>query len=220
MYLTESKEETKKEETSRDEVQSDGQFMLTSASTNEKLRLCGIYGDISEETGAAAIYDMFALRELGTLTVTTGEESQEEAQEICAPFKFVISTPGGSATDMFAIYDVMREVREDCEIHTVGYGKVMSAGVLLLAAGTKGKRSIGKYCRVMIHGVVAGQQGHIHDIQNEFEETKLTQQMYIQALAEETDLTEAHIKKMMDKKTNVYLNAEQAVEYGIADIII
>ena len=34
--------------------------------------------------------------------------------------------------DMFAIYDTMRMVKEDCEIHTIGMGKVMSAGVMLL----------------------------------------------------------------------------------------
>ena len=43
--------------------------------------------------------------------------------------------------------------------------------------------------------------------------------MYIQALAEETDMTEKYIKKLMDRKTNVYLDAEEAVNLGIADII-
>ena len=72
----------------------------------------------------------------------------------------------------------------------------------------------------MIHGVVAGQHGHIADIENEFSETKMTQSMYIDALAEETDMTRRHIKKLMDKKTNVYINAEEAVNLGIADIIV
>ena len=96
----------------------------------------------------------------------------------------------------------------------------MSAGVLLLAAGTKGERRIGKHCRVMIHGVVAGQHGHIADIENEFSETKNTQAMYIKALAEETDMTQKYIKKLMERKTNVYLDAEEAVSLGIADIIV
>ena len=121
---------------------------------------------------------------------------------------------------MFAVYDVIRDIRERTPVHTYGIGKVMSAGVLLLAAGTKGQRKIGKSCRVMIHGVVAGQHGHIADIENEFSEAKSTQEMYIQSLALETDMTKKYIKKLMDKKTNVYINAEEAVNLGIADIIV
>jgi ATP-dependent protease ClpP protease subunit len=62
------------------------------------------------------------------------------------PVEFYINTYGGSADDMFAMYDVMQVVMEETEIHTIGVGKVMSAGTLLLAAGTKGKRKIGKNC--------------------------------------------------------------------------
>jgi ATP-dependent protease ClpP protease subunit len=121
---------------------------------------------------------------------------------------------------MFAVYDTIRDIRDTMPIITKGLGKVMSAGVLLLASGTKGYRKIGKHCRVMIHGVVSGQHGYIADVENEFTESKYTQKMYIKALADETDMTEKYVKKLMDKKTNVYLNAEEAVNLGIADIII
>ena len=63
--------------------------------------------------------------------------------------------------EMFALYDLMRMVREDCGIHTFGIGKVMSAGVLLLAAGTKGERRIGKNCRIMLHRVLTGDSGSL-----------------------------------------------------------
>ena len=105
-------------------------------------------------------------------------------------------------------------------IHTIGIGKVMSAGTLLLAAGTKGERRIGRFCRVMIHGVISGQQGHLADIENEFDEAKMTQKMYIQALAEETNMTERYIRNLIKKKSNVYLSAQEAVDLGIADIVI
>ena len=120
---------------------------------------------------------------------------------------------------MFSVYDTMREIREKSPIITKGIGKVMSAGVLLLAAGTKGERRIGKYCRVMLHGVTAGQHGYLADVENEFKETKSIQRMYIQALVNETNMSEPYVKKLMNKKTNVYLNAEEAVKLGIADII-
>ena len=186
------------------------------AAEEPKLRLCGVYGDINEERSADVIYNMYALKELGRRL----EETDEGVREFYEPFRFIVATHGGSATDMFAVYDSMREIKQDCDVHTVGQGKVMSAGVLLLAAGTKGQRRIGKNCRVMIHGVVSGQQGYIQDVENEFEEAKITQKMYVKSLADETDMTEKFIRKLLDRKTNVYFNAEQAVEMGIADIII
>ena len=206
----------KKEETEEPEVP----ITVNLGSQEEpKLRVTGIYGDINEERAADILYNMYALQELGR-RLEPCEEEGGEVKEVYEPFRFMVATNGGSAPDMFAIYDSMREIREECDIHTVGQGKVMSAGVLLLAAGTKGERRIGKHCRVMLHGVVSGQQGYIQDVENEFEEAKITQKMYIKALADETDMTEKHIKKLVDRKTNVYFNAEQAVEMGIADIVI
>jgi len=186
-----------------------------------KVRFTGIYGDINEEKCSEVIYSMLILAESGKIFEPTDPDDPEsELIECYEPFDFFISTFGGSALDMFSVYDVMRYIREKVEIKTFGVGKVMSAGTLLLAAGTKGERRIGKYCRVMIHGVVAGQSGHLLDIENEFEESKLTQKIYVEALAEETNMTSRYIKNLIKKKTNVYLSAQEAIDLGIADIII
>jgi ATP-dependent Clp endopeptidase proteolytic subunit ClpP len=186
-----------------------------------KIRATGIYGDINEEKCSEVIHSMLMLEQSGkTLHSEDPEDPESELLEEYEPFDFYLSTFGGSALDMFAVYDVMRRVRETTQIRTIGIGKVMSAGTLLLAAGTKGERQIGKYCRVMIHGVIAGQSGHLLDIENEFEESKLTQKLYIDALSEETSMTPRYIKNLIKKKTNVYLSAQEAVDLGIADIIV
>ena len=140
-------------------------------------------------------------------------------EDRCSEAVYGLMAHGGLAADMFSVYDVIRELRDKTPIHTKGLGKVMSAGVLLLASGTKGQRRIGKYCRVMIHGVMAGQHGYLADVENEFKETRAIQRMYVKALAEETNMSEAYVRKLMNKKTNVYLDAEEAVKLGIADII-
>ena len=127
-----------------------------------KTRMVPLYGDIDQEKASDVISGLYYLRDSGITIV--------EDAELFDPFSMLISTWGGSALDMFAIYDTMRIIKSECEIHTMGMGKVMSAGVLLLAGGTKGKRKIGANCRVMLHGVVSGQSGHIHDIENEMEE--------------------------------------------------
>ena len=121
---------------------------------------------------------------------------------------------------MFAVYDVMRMVRKDCDIETIGMGQVMSAGTLLLASGTKGKRRIGKHCRVMVHQVSAGTQGPHHEMINEIAEIQHTQEQYIKCLAAETKMTETYIRKLFEKKVNIYMSAEEAVKNGLADIII
>ena len=136
------------------------------------------------------------------------------------PVEFYINTYGGSADDMFAMYDVMQRVMEETEIHTIGVGKVMSAGTLLLAAGTKGKRKIGKSCRVMIHNVAAGNFGTLPNLANELEAIQQLQDDYITAMVENTKFTRKKLEKLLNEKVNIYLSAEEAVKYGLADEIM
>jgi len=190
------------------------------AQTEPKLRLTGIYGDITEERCSETLYSLYILNRDRFLMPEDPEDPESQLVEVVEPIEFYVSTHGGSATEMFAVYDVMRQIREETPIHTFGVGKVMSAGVLLLSAGTKGERRIGANCRVMIHGVVSGQQGYLADIENEVEESKFIQELYVKALAKETNMTVKYLKKVLQRKTNAYFNAKEAVEMGIADIII
>jgi len=184
-------------------------LMMEERPPEPDLRSIGLFSDVSEEKTAEIIHAMLYLDELNRLQPKKTK-----------PITFYLSTYGGSADDMFGMYDIMRIVRESSEIHTVGLGKVMSAGVILLAAGTKGKRQIGRNCRVMIHSVIAGNHGPLHNLINEMEAVEQIQKMYIDCLVAETELTKKQLKKLLERKVNVYLSAEEAVEYGIADIII
>jgi len=171
-------------------------------------KLIQLFGEIEEENCAEIAC---ALRVLGGLSKGTPEEEVE-------PIELVISTTGGAAADMLAVYDTIRLVRDEgCPVTTTGIGKVMSAGVLLLAAGTKGKRRVGANCRIMLHGVASGHVGQINSLENELEEVRWTQKQYIKALAGETDMTPKYIKKLIERGINVYLTAKEAVELGIAD---
>ena len=175
------------------------------------LRVIGLYSSVEDEKIAELTQALLYLNEMNRL-LPEGEEKK--------PVEFYINTYGGSADDMFAMYDVMQTIMEETEIHTIGVGKVMSAGTLLLAAGTKGKRKIGKHCRVMIHSVIGGSVGPMHQLDNEMREIKVVQELHNRALCEETNLTEKKLRALLKRKVNIYLTAEEAVEYGIADIII
>ena len=196
----------------------EGEEVSIECSQPTEPRIITLYGDIEEEHAQEVVDGMLSLDAIGTRTFTMEEEGKKVEKAYCQPIEFFISTYGGSASDMFSIYDTIRMI--DSPVYTVGIGKVMSAGVLLLASGEKGYRRIGKNCRVMIHSVLGGSQGSIHNVENEIEEMRWIQERCIKCLVDETDMSKRELNSMLKRKTNVYLSAEEAVEYGIADKIV
>ena len=182
----------------------------------ENMRSIGLYGDVEEERVSEVIAGLLTLHHMGKPKVSEEGEVTEEGK----PIDMYVSTYGGSADDMAALVDIMNMVKKDCPIRTIGLGKVMSAGVLILASGTKGERMLGKNCRVMIHSVIAGNAGSLHNLENELAEVKKMQEVYLDSLVEVTSLTKKQLKSFMRRKTNVYLTAEEAIKYGIADKIL
>lgn len=195
--------------------------MSGAAAPEKKIRVVPVVGDITERMALETIAGLLTLRETGKKKfLSDPADVNSEIIEKVEPIEMVVSTYGGSALDMFGICDMMRVVQEECPIITTGIGKVMSAGVLILASGTKGARRIGRNTRVMIHSVIGGTHGPMHNIENEVEEIRWIQEKYIETLVAETDMTKRMVKKLLDKKVNIYLDAQQAVDFGIADIII
>ena len=178
--------------------------------TDESVHRIGLFSDLDAEKTADIVYSLLQ-------HMPSEKQKKEERQ----PVEFHISTYGGCADDMFAIYDLMKTLdKSEQEIHTTGWGKVMSAGVLLLAAGTKGKRKIGRNTRIMLHSVRASHVGGIHSLENEMAETRWIQKQHIDALVAETKMTKKELNNMLNKKVDVYLSAEDAIRLGIADIIV
>jgi|694.fasta_scaffold52015_8 ATP-dependent Clp protease protease subunit len=210
----------KKNKDNSNESETDGSFsdsilVLQESQNKEESRIIGLFGDVAEETGAEVITNLLILSNRGEIP-----KNERRDKYAYPPIEFYLNTHGGSASDMFAIYDMMRQIRKKCEIHTIGMGKIMSAGVLLLAAGTKGKRKIGANARVMIHSVLGGSEGPLFNIENEFEEIKFVQEAYSRALTKETNLTSKSMKELLERHVNIYLSAAEAVKYGIADEVI
>jgi ATP-dependent Clp protease protease subunit len=187
-----------------------------------ELRAINLYGDISERKGSDVVAALLYL-ENSSHTVTNKDPNDPESEQIIVArsISMMISTHGGTASDMFSILDVMDMVKNrTCDIETIGIGKVMSAGVPILAAGTKGKRKVGRNCRIMLHNVMAGSHGTIFSIENELEEIKWIQERYIETLSSYTKLTSSKIKKLLKGQKDVYISAEEAIKMGIADEII
>lgn len=204
-----NKEEPEVEEADSKEESEDGSGLagLLSSMERPEIRSMALFGEIEEEKASEICVGLLML-------------SQKREDPDLKPIDFYISTYGGNADDMFAIYDMMNLAKEKCEVRTFGIGKVMSAGVLLLANGTPGQRSVGKHCRVMIHSCNAGSVGDIHNLKNEMEQIQHQQEQYVNALVQASSLTKRQLNRLLDRKVNVYLTAEEAIEYGIADKII
>tara|TARA_R110000824_G_scaffold185997_21_gene367222 strand:- start:2915 stop:3628 length:714 start_codon:yes stop_codon:yes gene_type:complete len=198
-------------------------YLLLSPDEEEgpKIRTLSLYGEVNEEATSELVYSLHILHKLGKEeTLADPEDPMSEILVTYLPIELLVSTHGGSAPEMFAIHDMLRSIRKNCEVSTLGIGKVMSAGVLILASGTKGKRRIMKNCRVMLHSVIGASHGSLHSLENEMDEIRYLQDQHIKCLVAETDMTRSYLKKLMDKKVNVYLTAQEAVDLGIADEIV
>lgn len=182
----------------------------------EKARIINFHTDLNEETAGQIVSAMLNMHHNSRFHLID-EAGSQKIYHGTKPLDFYISTFGGSAVEMFGIHDLMVKLRDDMPIRTFGLGKVMSAGVLLLASGTPGHRYVGRHTRLMIHSLQAGYQGPMHELETEYEETHWLQKQYFRVLSEHTNMNQKFIKKLMDRHTNVYISAEEAIEYGIAD---
>jgi ATP-dependent Clp endopeptidase proteolytic subunit ClpP len=134
--------------------------------------------------------------------------------------EFYISSGGGSVNDMLAVYDLMCLVKFNRDIATFGFGKIYSAAVPLLAAGTKGKRYMGRNARLMLHHCSSHTGGSHLDIQSNFDELKKVEELMVGVLVEHSNLSGDEIYEIMSRNTDKFFSAEDALEMGIVDEII
>ena len=134
--------------------------------------------------------------------------------------EFYISSGGGSVNDMLAVYDLRCLVKMNRDIATLGLGKIYSAAVPLLAAGTKGKRYMGRNARLMIHHCSSNAGGSHLDIQINFDELKKVEELMVGVLVEHSNLSLDEVYEIMARNTDKFFSAEEVLEMGIVDEII
>ena len=117
---------------------------------------------------------------------------------------------------MLAIYDTMKLL--SCPVATYCVGLAASGGAILLAGGTKGKRHALPHCKVMIHQPWGGVGGQVSDIEIQANEILKDRQTLNEILAESTGKSVDQIAKDIDR--DFYLNAEEALAYGLVDKIL
>ncbi len=135
-----------------------------------------------------------------------------------AEIHFYINSPGGSVSAGLAVYDTMRFLR--CDVATYCIGMAASMGAVLLAGGTKGKRFLLPNSRMLLHQpLISGTlQGAATDLSIEAREIIRLRQNLYEIIAENTGRDTATIEKDCDR--NKWLDATEALEYGLADKIL
>ncbi len=129
----------------------------------------------------------------------------------------IINSPGGDIEGLTAIYDTMQLI--ESPISTICIGDASSSAAILLSAGTPGMRYISENSSVMIHQVQAGSAGGTTaDVVNEAKATKKLNKRISEILARHTGQTYAKVSK--DCAGDKYMNAKDALKYGIVDEIL
>ncbi|MBL7774627.1 MAG: ATP-dependent Clp protease proteolytic subunit [Saprospiraceae bacterium] len=127
-----------------------------------------------------------------------------------------INSPGGSVIDGLGIYDTMQYVAPD--VATICTGLSASMGAVLLAAGTKGKRSCLYHSHVMIHQPMGGAQGQVSDIEITYKLIKKMQKSLYDILAHHTGQSYEKIEEDCDRDN--WMSAEEAKAYGLIDEVL
>lgn len=127
-----------------------------------------------------------------------------------------VNSPGGSVTAGLAILDTIKFIKPD--VSTIVMGHACSMGSLIASSGTKGKRFMLPRARHMIHQVSSGTRGTAIDMKIALEETLRLNKLLTEIYVENTGHPYEKLEKDMSR--DYYMDANESVEYGLADSIL
>lgn len=138
------------------------------------------------------------------------------AAESDKPIRMIINSPGGHVESGDTIHDMIRFC--GVPVRVIGTGWVASAGVSIFLGAKKEDRLCLPNTRFMLHQPAGGMRGQASDIQIEAEQIIKMRDRVNRMIARETGQSPERIAK--DTQRNYWLNAEEAVEYGLVSKII
>ena len=164
-----------------------------------KSRFVMLFGEINHSVARAACTRLIAL-----------------AEDSDAPITVLISSPGGHVESGDAIHDIIRFVR--APVTTVGTGWVASAGTHVFLAAPKERRLCLPNTRFMIHQPGGGMGGPASDIAIQAKEILRTRERIAKVVSKQTG--QPFEKVLADMERDFWLNAEEAISYGLVSKII
>lgn len=182
---------------------------------------------VERESNGERSYDIFSRLLKNRIVILSGEINDDSANLAIAQLLYLdslnhddislyINSPGGVITSGMAIYDTMNFIQSD--VSTICMGMAASMAAFLLSCGTKGKRFILPNAEVMIHQPLGGAQGQATEIQIAAEHILKMKKRLNHILSVNTGKDLKTIET--DTERDHFLDAEEAMEYGIVDQII
>lgn len=182
---------------------------------------------VDKELDGERSYDIFSRLLKERIIFISGEINDSLANSVIAELLYLdslnhddisiyINSPGGVISSGMAIYDTMNFVKSD--VSTICLGMAASMAAFLLSSGTVGKRFILPNADVMIHQPLGGAEGQATDIKIASDRIINLRDRLNKILAKNTNKSLKKIQK--DTERDNYLNAHEALEYGIVDKII
>lgn len=182
---------------------------------------------VDKEINGERSYDIFSRLLKERIIILSGEINDYSADSIIAELLYLdsisnediyiyINSPGGSITASMAIYDTMNLIKSD--VSTICIGIAASAGAFLLSSGTIGKRYILPNAEVMIHQPLGGVNGQASEIKIAAERILKIREKLNKILSKNTKKPLKQIEN--DTERDHFMNAKEALEYGIIDKII
>ncbi len=182
---------------------------------------------IEKELDGERSYDIFSRLLKERIIFISGEINDTLANSVIASLLYLdsishddisiyINSPGGSVSSGLAIYDTMQFISSD--VSTICVGMAASMGAFLLSSGTIGKRFALPNSDIMIHQPLGGAEGQASDIKITSDHIVLLRKRLNKILAKNTKQTLRKIEK--DTERDYYLDAREALEYGLVDKII
>ncbi len=155
------------------------------------------------------IDDQMANSVIAQLLVLNYEDPEREIQ-------MFINSPGGLVYPGLAIYDTMQQIT--APIRTVALGLAASFGTILLAGGSAGRRCALQNATIHLHQPLGGARGQATDIDIQAKEIVRLRQRVEEILMFHTQQPVEKLRRDMDRDT--FLTAEQALTYGLIDVIV
>ena len=195
---------------------------------------------VDQSANGERSYDIFSRLLKERVIFLTGEVNDYQADLLCAQLLFLeaenpdkdihfyINSPGGAVTSGLAIYDTMQFIKPD--VSTTVIGQACSMGSFLAQAGASGKRYVLPNSRTMVHRVSSGTRGtggsvYVQELEMEdnirhFEESKNINKRLTELYVKHNTAGKTFEDLSATMKVDTFLSAEQAVEYGLADMMI
>jgi ATP-dependent Clp protease protease subunit len=195
---------------------------------------------VDQSANGERSYDIFSRLLKERVVFLTGEVNDYQADLLCAQLLFLeaenpdkdihfyINSPGGAVTSGLAIYDTMQFIKPD--VSTTVIGQACSMGSFLAMAGSAGKRYVLPNSRTMVHRVSSGTRGtggsvYVQELEMEdnirhFEESKNINKRLTELYVQHNSKGKTFEELEATMKFDTFMTASDAVDYGLADLMI